>query len=163
MALALRHGSRVVELAGDVKDQALIRDLQMDTWGVDVLHVDFTRVKAGEKITVEVALELRGEAPGVREGGVIEHVMHAVQVECPVTAVPEKLEVNINNLQLLESISVSQIEVPEGVTIQADAEAIVVQCNEPVAELEEDVAGETAEPEVIGRKAEDEEGGAGGE
>ena len=67
---AIRHGSRVVELAGAVKEGALIQDLQWNTWGNEVLHVDFARVALDERVTVTLNLELRGEAPGIKEGGV---------------------------------------------------------------------------------------------
>ena len=56
---ALRHGTRLVDLQGAVSESALIRDLQWDTFGVDVLHIDFARVSADERITVTVAVELR--------------------------------------------------------------------------------------------------------
>ena len=62
---AIRHGSRVVALAGAVDQTALIRDVQWDTFGIEVLHVDFARVSASELVTTMVQVELRGEAPGV--------------------------------------------------------------------------------------------------
>ena len=77
-------------------------------------------------IAVEIVVELRGEAPGVREGGVIDHVLHSLHVECPVTAVPEKLEVNINSLQLSESLSVADMQLPEGVVVQGALDRTVV-------------------------------------
>ena len=102
---AVRRGSRLVNLTGGVQQQAFIRELQWDTWGTHVLHVDFTRISEHEKVQVEVTVELRGEAPGLKEGGVVEQLLHQVQIECEVTAIPEKLEVNINQLNLGESVS----------------------------------------------------------
>ena len=61
---AVRHGARLVKLSGAVEDQAFIREIQWDTWGLHALHVDFTRVSEHEKVQVEVTVELRGEAPG---------------------------------------------------------------------------------------------------
>ena len=69
---AIRHGGRLVNLAGAMSEQAFIRDLQWDTFGLHVLHVDFSRISEHEVVEVVVAIELRGEAPGVREGGVIK-------------------------------------------------------------------------------------------
>jgi len=156
---AVRHGTRLVDLVGGVQQQAFVRDLQWDTWGSHVLHVDFTRISAHEMVEVEVAIELRGEAPGLREGGVIDHALHAIQIKCEVTAIPDKIEVNINQLNLGDSITTSQLSLPESAEVLTDADAIVVQCVEPAVELEED-EGEAAEvePEVIGRKKEEEEG-----
>jgi large subunit ribosomal protein L25 len=162
MATALRHNARLVELAGDVTEKALIRDIQWDTYGVDVLHVDLTRVAADERIQVNVAVELRGDAPGVKEGGVVEHMVHELEIECFAESIPEKLEVNINSLNVGESLQVSTIELPDGVKVLVPDETVIVQCVEAQVEeeLEETLPG-AVEPEVIGRKAEDEgEGGA---
>ena len=73
---SLRHGAKVVDLNGDADGKALLQDVQWDTFYQHVLHVDLLRVHAGEKVTVEVPIELRGEAAGVREGGILEHVLH---------------------------------------------------------------------------------------
>lgn len=161
---AVRHGSRLVSLSGAVTEQAFIRELQWDTWGVHVLHVDFTRISADERVEVRVAVELRGEAPGVREGGVVEQPLHALRLECEVTQIPEKLEVNINSLELNGSITAEQLELPGTAEILDSPDAVVVQCVEPMAELEEEaVAADEAEPEVIGRKPEDEDEGQKGD
>ena len=161
MAAAIRHGAKLVDLRGAVKEQALIRELQWDAFGVDVLHADFTRVSAGERVQVKLQLEFRGEATGVREGGVLEHLVHDVEIEGSVMAIPEKLELNVNTLNLGDSLNVSQIELPEGAIIISDDNRTAVQCNEPVVAEEEEEAeapdADAAEPEVIGRKAEDEE------
>ena len=95
---ALRHGSRLVELRGAVNGSAFIREMQWDAYGKEVLHVDFTRVSLDEKVEVTVLVELRGEAPGVKEGGVVELLQHEIELECPAGSIPEKLELNINHL-----------------------------------------------------------------
>lgn len=156
---AVRHGSRLVELKGAVNESALIRELQWDTYGTDVLHIDFARVSADEKVQVTVQVELRGQAAGARAGGVIEHLVHSVEVECLATAIPDKLLVKINNLEIHGTILVGQIELPPGVTLLSDKDDIAVQCVEPIVEEEatEAAVGEAAEPEVIGRKPEADE------
>ena len=155
---ALRHGTRLVDLKGGVNESALIRDLQWDIYGTEVQHIDFARVSADERIQVTVQVELRGQAPGVRSGGVVQHLVHELEVECLATAIPEKLQININHLELTQTITVGQIEAPAGVTLLGDPEAIAVQCVEPAAEVEtEGVPGEGAEPEVIGRKPDEED------
>src|SRR5438128_2323619 len=92
----VRHGARVVDLEGAVAEKAFIRDLQWDVFGVDVLHLDLTRVSADERVEVEVVVELRGEAPGVKEGGVLTHLVHQVDIECLAIAIPEKLVLHIS-------------------------------------------------------------------
>lgn len=156
---AVRHGARVVDLDGAVKEKAFIRDLQWDTFGLDVLHLDLTRVSADEKVEVEVTVELRGEAPGVKEGGVLNQVLHHVDVESLVTAIPEKLFLRINGLGLDQSLTAAEIELPAGATLLTPGDTLIVQCSLPREEAAAaGLPAEGAEPEVIGRKAEEEEG-----
>ena len=154
----VRHGTRLVDLSGAVKQQAFVRELQWDTWGTSVLHVDFTRVSAHERLQVTVALELRGEAPGLKEGGIVEQLVHEIELECEVTDVPEKIEVNVNSLALDDSITAGDLPLPPSATIGCPVDTVVVQCVVPAAAPEEEEAlGEAgeAEPEVIGRKPEE--------
>ena len=142
---AVRQGTRVVDLTGGVKETALLRELQWDTFGLDLLHVDFTRVSADEKIEVSVLVTLRGESPGTKEGGVIEQLVHEVPIECLAASIPEKFVLNINELNLHETLTAANL-------------TVLAQCVEPAEELEEEVmAVDGAEPEVIGRKEEEEQ------
>jgi large subunit ribosomal protein L25 len=146
-----------VKLAGAVQEQAFVRDLQWNTWGTHVLHIDFTRVSEHEKVKVLVSVETRGEAPGLRMGGVVKQAIHQVEIECEATSIPDRLFVNINHLNMGDKITVAQMELPPNVTILEAAEEIVVECAEPVEVVEEVAgAGAEAEPEVIGRKKEEE-------
>jgi large subunit ribosomal protein L25 len=158
LTTAIRHGSRLVSLTGAVSESAFIRELQWDTWGTNILHVDFTRISEHEIVEVRVPVELRGEAPGVREGGVVVQHVHEVEIACPASVIPEKLAVNINHLALTQSILLSSLELPEGAKIlAADMEAIVVECVVPM-ELPEEGAAEAVpgEPEIIGAKDKEE-------
>ena len=155
LTAAIRHGSRLVQLTGAANESAFIRELQWDTWGKHIVHVDFTRISEHEIVEVRVPIELRGESPGVREGGVVVQLVHEVELACPASAIPEKLAVNINHLPLNGTVTLAGLELPEGAKIlAADMEAIVVQCIVPVEMPEEGAAGEAAagEPEVIGAK-----------
>ncbi len=156
LSAALRHGARVVDLTGDVKEKAFIRELQWDTFGNHVLHVDFTRVSLDERLQIEVNVILRGECPGVKDGGHVEHLQHMVEIDCLAVAIPEKLELRIGELKLDQSLRAGDIELPEGVKLLTDADTVIVHCALPVEESEESEGGESAEPEIIGRKAEDE-------
>jgi len=159
LAGALRHGVKLVELIGGVQDTALIREIQWDTYGSDMLHVDFVRVSADEVVEMTVVVELRGLAPGVGAGGVVEHPTHSLTIRCPATAIPEKIEVNINSLELGDSIMAGDLELPEGAELLSDVAALVVQCVEPLVPLDDDEEStdiSSVEPDVIGRTAEDE-------
>lgn len=155
----VRHGARVVDLEGAVNEKAFVRDLQWDTFGIDVLHLDLTRVSADERVTVEVAVELKGIAPGTAEGGVVDHLTHTVEIECLVVAIPDKVVLRLGELQLDGHLNADKIELPEGAKLVTDADTVIVTCAKP-KELPEGGAaagGEGAEPEIIGRKAGEEE------
>lgn len=148
----LRHGGRLVDLAGDVTDTALIREVQWDPFGVDVLHLDLFRVSAEESVEVTLPVELKGTAAGSREGGLVEHIRHEVEIRCPVLALPDKLVLNISNLHLGKHLTFADIPLPEGATLLSDPEEMVVHCVTPKTDEEAAGGGESAEPEIIGRK-----------
>jgi large subunit ribosomal protein L25 len=157
---SLRHGAKVVDLDGAASGKALLQDVQWDTFFHQVLHVDLLRVRAGERVTIDVPVELRGEAPGVRDGGVIEQMIHSVEIEVALDLIPDKLHLNINQLQIDGQLTAKDIvDLPQGAKILSDEDAMIVHCIkreevEEEAPPEEAVAGE---PEVIGKGKEEEE------
>lgn len=158
----VRSGAHLVELdAGGARQKALLRDLQFDHLGKDVLHVDFFRVSDQDRVEVHVKIELRGTAPGATGGGVLDQPIHTLLVECPVIAVPHSIRVNIDKLMVGQAIHVKELTLPEGVTAMADGDQVVVQVKLPGAEpapAAGPAAADSAEPEVITRGKEKEEG-----
>ena len=153
---AIRHGLHVVDLQTDGNVQkVLIRDVQWDYLGKELMHVDFTRVAADERVVVTVPVEIRGTAPGISAGGVLDQPIRSLSVECPVISVPDSIRVNVGELQLGQAIHVKDLVLPPGVKAMADPEAIVVHVTVMQAEGEPAAAAavvaEQAEPEVIGR------------
>jgi large subunit ribosomal protein L25 len=158
---SLRHGAKVVDLDGAASGKALLQDVQWDTFFQHVLHVDLLRVRAGEKVKIDVPIELRGEAPGTRDGGVIEQMVHSIEIEVALDVIPDKLHLNINRLEIDGQLTAKDIEdLPPGARILDDVDMMIVHCIMPVAEEEVAPAEEagTAEPEVIGKGKEEEEG-----
>ena len=155
---ALRHGSRFVNLSGAVTERAFIKEVQWNVWGDVILHVDFTRVNEHEHVRLSVPVVLRGEASGVKDGGVAKQHLHKVEIETEPTSAPETICVVINELGFNQQIRLSDVAVPEGVKILDDLDALVVECSEQ-AEVDETAEAEVdgAEPEVIGRKKAEEE------
>jgi large subunit ribosomal protein L25 len=153
---AIRRGARVVDLQGHGPlEKALIREIQWDHLGHDILHIDFERVAADERITVPVPLEIRGTAAGAADGGLLDQPLHNLVVECLAISVPPSIRVNINELQIGGVIYVRDLVLPEGVKAMTDPDAIVVQLTAPVAEPEAPAVApvaESGEPEVIGRQ-----------
>jgi large subunit ribosomal protein L25 len=154
----VKHGGKVVKLAGDVSDNALIRAVQWDVWGKDVLHLDLLRVSEKDKVKTKVTVELKGTAVGTTEGGVVEHVLHEVEIECPAMSIPDKLVLNITELHLNKSLYAKDIPLPQGATLVTDEDTLIVHCIPPHIEVEPVPAGEVSaiEPEIIGQKEKEE-------
>jgi large subunit ribosomal protein L25 len=152
----VRHGGKLVQLNGDVSESALVRSVQWDVWGKEVLHIDLLRVSEKDKVETQVTVELRGTAVGVMEGGIIEHVLHEIDILCPAMAVPDKLTLNITELHLNKSIYAKDVPLPEGATLITDEDAVIVHCVPPHVEAEAGAPGSGAEPEVIGKKEKEE-------
>ena len=156
---AVRHGARVLDLKTDAKLQkVLIRELQWDHLGKELIHADFARISKDDRVVVPVPLHIRGQAPGVTAGGSLDQPLHNIEVECLAIAVPEHIRVNIGELQIGGIIHVRDLVLPDGVKPMSAPDAIVVQVKAPEEEAAATAAaGEQAEPEVIGRKAAAEE------
>lgn len=148
---AVRHGSRIVELKGAVKTGALIRELQWDTYGVEPVHIDFLRVSASDRVKVKVPIDMKGECPGQRAGGVVNLILHEIELECTADAVPEKIHVAVGQLNIGGVIKVHDLELPAGAKALVDGDDAVVTCTVAV-EKGEDAALAGVEPELIGRK-----------
>lgn len=159
---AIRHGVHVMDLKTDGKLQkVLIRDMQWDHLGRHLMHVDFTRIAEDERVVVTVPIEIRGTAPGIAAGGVIDQPLHRLSIECLAISLPDSIRVNVSELQLGQAIHVRELVLPPGVKAMADPDTVVVQVAVKAVEAEAPVAEapEAAEPEVIGRqKAAEEEG-----
>ena len=156
---SLRHGAKVVDLDGDATGKALLQEVQWDVFCQQVLHVDLLRVRAGEKVKIDVPVELRGEAIGVRDGGVIEQFIHSIEIEVALDVIPDKLHLNIKNLGVDGHLTAKDIfDLPPGATILSDEDAMIVHCVLPASEEEIEAAeAAAAEPEVIGKGKDDEE------
>jgi large subunit ribosomal protein L25 len=151
---AIQHNIRVVDLKLDGHlEKAQIKEVQWDYLGKDIVHVDFKRIRPDERIKVQVRIEVRGIAPGVGEGGVLDQPLHVLDVECPALAVPDSIRVNIHDLHLGNAIHVRDLKFPEGVKCLADPDAIVIHVTSRQAEeAASPEASGPAEPEVITRK-----------
>jgi len=129
---------------------AMAREIQRDHIHNKLIHIDFLAVSRNEKITVNVPVIETGEAVGVKEGGVVEHHLREVSVECFPQDVPELIEFDISNVALGDMIHVSDLTPPKGATILSDPEDAVLSVITPAAlrvEADLSVPGEEA-PEV---------------
>ena len=144
----VRHGSRFVELTGAVKTAAVVRELQWDTFGVEPIHVDFLRVSKSDRVKVKVPIDLKGECPGQRAGGVLNLVLHELELECTADAIPDHIHAQVGHLEVGHVIKVHDLQLPAGAKALADADETVVTCILPTKKGEE-AAPAAAEPEVL--------------
>jgi large subunit ribosomal protein L25 len=149
-AIRVLH-ARTFSLTIDGKtDTVLIKELQWDHLGSEMIHVDFERHSLTERVKVVVPVELRN-SPKTMSGGVLDQPMHQVHIECPLGSIPEAIRVDILNLTLGHPVHVRELKLPEGVTALDKPEMVVVQIKLPGAEaLPVDSTG--AEPEVLTAK-----------
>lgn len=154
----IKAGGHVAQLQGEGStEMVLLRDVQWDHLGTEVLHLDFARVRADEEIHTSVTITLHGTAPGTSEGGIQEFLMHSLEVACLAGAIPDSIRVEVGGLRVGQGVHVRDLELPAGVKALADPDQLVVHVVVRAAEAPTPAAGEgeAAEPEVIGRKADD--------
>jgi len=136
-------------------ETVLIKDVQHDPVSEDVLHIDFTIVSLTEKIRAKVSIHEKGEALGVKEGGVIDIPHHEVEVECLPTDIPDRIVIDVSALDINDAVHVKELNIPSGVQCLLDPEEVVLKVLPPRKEEEapaEEVAEEVTEPEVITEK-----------
>jgi large subunit ribosomal protein L25 len=145
------------------QETVLIRELQWDSFGKQMMHVDFERKSATEKVKVSIPVELRN-TPKVTGGGVLDQPLHSLHIECQLGSIPDAIRIDITNLTLGNPIHVKELTLPENVRVLEPAEAVVVQLKLPGIEAVVAPAGAVAgatgtEPEVIKKekKVEDED------
>lgn len=141
---------------GKKEHTAIIKEIQLHPILDSYAHVDFNAISLTEKIRVKVPVHTKGEAPGVKEGGVVEHVHREVEVECLPTEIPERLEVSIDQLQIGDSLHVRDLAFPAGVLCILNPEEVLLTVLAPMKEeVAPPVEEAPKEPEVIGKKKEE--------
>ncbi|KUK14475.1 MAG: 50S ribosomal protein L25/general stress protein Ctc [Synergistetes bacterium] len=156
----LEHTVYTMKLDDGRECDVLVKAIQIDPITDEVLHLDFLELERGKAITVEVPIELVGKevCKGVKMGGILEQYLWSVEVECLPGNIPDKIEVDISELGIGDSIHVEDLVLPEGIKVLEDPETTVVVISEPVEEeVEEAAEAELAEPEVASKGKKEEE------
>lgn len=136
----------------------LIKEIQRHPVRDTILHVDFNEISLTEMLKINVPLVAHGEPVGVKvDGGILEHVLRELNVECLPTAIPGRIEVEVSGLKIGEHILVKDVKVPEGVKVLNDPELIVMIIKAPKVEVpkEEAAVPGAEEPELIRKKKEE--------
>ena len=144
---SLHHGHRLFSLAmGGKNETVLLKDIQYDYLGKDVIHADLIRVDLSERVTVDVPLEFRGVAKGTLSGGILEEALTSLSIECGVTAIPESIPVVVRELGIGDALHAKDIVLPDGCVLMTPADALVVICHESKAAEAAETVVEGAEP-----------------
>ena len=154
-----------IEVDGMGETEVMFHDRQIDPVKGRLIHADLTRLVKGQKIEVTVPLHLLGEPLGVREKqGVLEQIVREIDVRCEPRDIPDALEVDVTNLDVHDTLHVSDIRISDGIEILTDAELVIATVGIVKEEAEPAPAAEgeePAEPEVIGKGKKDDEEGEG--
>ncbi|MBI3608665.1 MAG: 50S ribosomal protein L25 [Nitrospirae bacterium] len=145
---------------------AILRDVQHDPLTGKPLHVDLFEVALDRAIRLKIHVEIIGETPlGVKEGGVVQHGLRELEVECLPSLIPDAVNVDASQLKQGEAIHVRELQLGEGIRVLDDPALVVVSVTTPMseeklAELLTATPKETKEPELLAKKEEDAEAGA---
>lgn len=137
---------------------ALIQEIQHHPIKDTVLHIDFHEVRKDQKIQANVPIHEIGSPIGVKDqGGILDHLIRELHVECLPEALPSYIEVDISGLRMEESVTVADLNLPDGVIAMVDAEQPVFMVHPPRVKEEDETPSEDVQPEVIGEKKDDDE------
>ena len=165
----LVDGSALIDLkVGGKTRPVIVKDRHQHPVRDELLHIDLLEVRLDEKIQTQVNVHLEGaeEAPGIKEGGVLEHVTHQLNIEALPTDIPDAIHVDVSGLEIAATMHLSEITPPQGVTFLDDPEETILatvvvptEVEEPEIEEETELVGEDGEPLEEGAEpAEGEEG-----
>lgn len=140
----------------------VIKDIQFDPLTDKVVHFDLIGLTTGEKFQLEVPVQLNGTPLGIKEGGIIQHLIHKLEIECLPKDIPQHININISELKIGDAIHVKDLSY-ENITFLNPEDSVIVSVTHPKVEkepveVEEIAEEEQTEPEVIGKgKTEEEE------
>jgi len=161
-------GSALIDLkVGGKTRPVIVKDQHQHPVRDELLHIDLLEVRLDEKIQTQVNVHLEGaeEAPGIKEGGVLEHITHQLNIEALPTDIPDGIHVDVSGLEIAATMHLSEITAPAGVTFLDDLEETIIatvvvptEVEEPEIEEETELVGEDGEPIEAAEGEEGEEG-----
>lgn len=159
------HALFDLQIEGSKAVPVVIKEQQHHPVRGDLQHIDLQEVKLDEAIQADVVIELEGgdDAPGVKQGGVLEHVTREITVEALPTEIPDNITLDVSEMEINDVLSLADLVVPDGVTLVADdpSEVTLVTLSPPRVEEEPEPEVET-DPELVGEEGEGAEEGAEG-
>lgn len=145
-----------LEIEGGESFDCVLKDVQFDPITDKIIHFDLFGLTSGESIQMEVPVRLVGTAQGVRDGGILQHLLHKLDVECLPKDIPSHFDVKVTDLKIGDSVHVSDISL-ENVTILNSEDSVIVSVTAPKAVVEPAEGEEATEPELISKGKEEED------
>lgn len=151
------HALLEIEVPGIGKQPVMLTEVQRDPLTRSVVHIDLHQINMNETVKTPVRIEVIGEAQGVKEGGILQLMIHELEVQCLPNEIPEAIEVDVAGLQIGDNLLVSDLKLPKDITTRIDADQVVVTILVPQKDLTEEeaenAAVETAEADERAKEA----------
>ncbi|NNE93823.1 MAG: 50S ribosomal protein L25 [Verrucomicrobiales bacterium] len=149
--------------ADEASKLAMVQDIQQNPLSGEVIHIDFHAVREDETVHANIPVELVGDSAGVKAGGLLDHLLHSIEIHCRPADLPDRVTYDVTELEIGESVHVSDLEFPEDVSTHVDDDVVVAICISSRATVSEEASG-TGEEGEEGEEGEGAEGeGAEGE
>ena len=137
-----------LELSNGDKMKVIPKDIQIDPVKDNIIHIDLLRLSGDSRVSVEIQVNFVGEndSPGIKTGGVLTVTRYSVELDCPALSIPESIDVDISNLEMGESVKLSDVNLPEDVNpVITDRDITIASVTAPVEEIEEEIIEEASE------------------
>ncbi|MFC5470405.1 50S ribosomal protein L25 [Cohnella suwonensis] len=132
------HAVLEMDVPGSGVQPVMLSDLQRDPISRKVLHIDFHRIDMNEKISTVARVDVFGVSPGEKEGGMLQLILHEVEIECYPKDIPEVIKIDVGSLELGEHLTVADLKLPEEVEATQDPDTVVIAVLAPQKERSED-------------------------
>jgi large subunit ribosomal protein L25 len=156
----LHHGHRLMDVQiGRKKEKMIVKELQYDHLGKNIIHADLMRVDITEMVKVTIPIELKGTAQGTHEGGIVEEHVDHLEIECKAQEIPETIIVPIKDVHVGTALHAGGVKLPDGMKLISSPDMLLVTCHLVSATKTTDQVEEEmpSTPEVIGESKEPEE------
>ena len=145
----VRHHGRTVQLSGGASGHALVKAVQWDSFGSHVLHLDFYRISLDESVEVTIGVELKGDAPGLVAGGMLNHVGYEITINCPAISIPDSLVLVVSDLQIGQHKTAADVPLPAGASLVTPADTVLVSIEQRSTKDDSEAGAAGSEPELI--------------
>jgi large subunit ribosomal protein L25 len=127
---------------GKEKHDVLVKDYQEDTIRGFITHIDFYEIEKGKALRTNIPIHIEGVPAGVKEGGLLDEMLHEVEVECLPQDIPESFVINVEGMNIGDTFHINELDIPKGVKVLSMPEQVIVTVTSQKEEVEEEEAAE---------------------